>query len=1409
MPISAGNQNVLINSKTHTLRRSLNRVPLEVVAIASVTETPARYPLGAVSVSWTSGLVDVQVGMMVAIRVAVDGDYVAWGVVRKSPTSDTLYIDGRSRGDAGFAIRNPYAITDGHYVEVYNHYPLWSLVSRIKKGRFFKKFDIPYDGSGSEPPPVVNIGAWRVVETDPDAGVAEISFDNDYSFGWFGRELTGCSWYLPPEAVVTVGTLSTFDITITLPPGFWQIKCVVTDEDGNQTTAIRPVWVNDSVLYPAYSDSHVVEIVSDNQTIDGRTMQVRVWGQHNDVLPGTAFIYKEEAFFDDQQIDDGTMVDTFVGYVSSETPTFEWLEGQMTMVYELKSPMGRFEEIAMVSQVIRERGVANDWTKIARNYGTSDFVMWYLLHHHTTYLTQFDYHPLLSDVPRKKNWAFTGANVAEYIKTLAAETAATVGCDSSGALYYRFDPLLKEVDYRDAIDQRLIITPDIITEAPEWARRYMPQNAQIRIYGAAYVGNKITAVASLAPGTLIGQSAGGAQDQDSLVLYATSVDQVQDDLNRIAGHMWVKLNNPEPEITLSIYRNIDIFEPAKRLWFGLELPAIYTPRNQTISTRLLVTTVDRSWEKLDNGDYIKRITVTFETESEGQPGQTYIVGKGATGIYPPQIPAGGGGGDNAASGASEVVTGSFRVILAWDDRGNLARTSNGVSWTNVGDDFGTHECRDFAVNWDSPYVRSGWVSGTLGGFAVTIKDNILRVWQSPDILTRVVEWEVIETPIVTGTLYTARILTLREDDQFVVCAWYTSTGVYVSRSEDGGVTWETPFAIGSTSTSLPNLDTLLGADLNVNGSLYIGGLSNTSPAEFNIFILQKESSSATVFDADYPTSDVPPSLVRYGKGAGYVWGNTINVSAAGSEYTDIGMVDESTWQLFFDYYDFSPSEGWEAISGTTADFPYHAATIGATAFDTLTYCTGMLNVMGGTKEAWSGDSLSHPRESNAALTAYAPIGVKREFPDGYLLSLFKVSFGLRDQIALDLCFYYSGGGGLCTNHYAAIYARLQGSATWITLKTVVNETPTLSDSITEIEWTTGDNGGEPIWIEALAFVFQTRNPDPPAVIIEPGLPPYNACEGLDPVSYEGWLHMDQYGGYIITPEYSADTSTLERMEDVSLYPSTDYPTADPADYLHYLDTLTSTDIDGKYKLQVGAILYLTATAIVNEVTAYAAFSYTGGSFQSEYIIRLYNNDGDLLHEHISTPAAVADGTLEDYVYTLGVPVAGVTHIEVRVGFASKVVIPTTVYAQVGLARVIARSTDQTRLDVDYYLIDTNDDNDIDNINGDGVYAPNNPQGMDYDSTEPGENMMVGRRNDGNNRAVFYMESGGIFDTLQQTRVPYVGVCHDGSFSIFFGRSALAVSTDRGETLLDITGNWESEISPVSTVIGVFSPLVVK
>lgn len=927
MPIPVNALNQARFSGMQTVQPVINYWPAQQVVSGTLTETPTTYPIGQLNVNWTSGSpAGLRVGQLWIVRSGES--VVSYGVVRLPSTSAVLYIDGKSRGDSGLARSQAFGLTAGQTITVYNYRPLWSLLSRIVDGEFFKKFDVAYTDEGENPSPVVNIGSWRQVWADSNGG-AEVFFDNTNSFAWQGKTISSYNWQIPGATYVS-GNSSSQNVTVRLPEGFHLVECTVTDTGGASTTAIRPVWVNGE-NFPPLSEKFAFEINGDTQDRRGRNQSLTFVGQldTDEYLPGMAVHYNEIATYDGSEMSPASLlISNFAGFASEEARTHDLLTGEKATSFEVFGPWAWMEMIPMVSQAIVEVEAPEAWTDIRAGLGIPQFIIWYVLKHHSSFLDLFDYDPFFEfneftggrDDPRKLNWGLNGSTLAEYVSQVSKSIGGNAGCKSNGALAFRRDPNIESAAYRDSVDERMTLQVDEdynftdFAEPVEVNKRFHNEIGQLRVFTLSFDGGETTAFGSIAPGYTQMQ-APGSQDEDS---YIVKPDQgIAENVvgyrpggqlrtNMLAGHLLAKTNNPTPEISMLLVRNMDFFDPAEMAWVRLEIPADWSSRGEAISTRALPTSVDRSWEEGENGAFVKSIALSVEPETFGQPGETYNIDTGIGESYLPEIPP-----IDIDLPDDDRLVKDAGVIFAINEAGEIGRTSDGEKWTNIRNnvvhesDGGSIKFNDLALDYFSPYVLSGYSEGALGAWAAVAKEfavgsgihRVAQIWRTEDIRAQTVVWSLqYETDQANsdcdGSL---RLRSNPEIEGYVAMAIGTANGIFIARTTDG-VNWN----LAPSGTIVSNLS--LNAAVNEidfcfnNSRIICSGWDSGDQT----WKLTRSSSptSGFVYVANSPNSDIPWSPIEKHIESGTVYATRVLQEKYLNTQTATVQVTEESPQTF-------------------------------------------------------------------------------------------------------------------------------------------------------------------------------------------------------------------------------------------------------------------------------------------------------------------------------------------------------------------------------------------------------------------------------------------------------------------------------------------------------------------------------
>ncbi len=566
------------------------------------------------------------VGSMVWVGTAAGGHDVFTSSIRKvvATVTDVLYCHGSTGGgDPGVAVLEPATITAAQNVTIFANLPLWAQLSRVYNNTFYKAYDVAYTDQGSDPAPVCNIGKWRRLELTI-GGSVDLTLTALTSVTWGGKAVDSWVWdarnsaYATMTGVTVVAGAGTNTATFRFTAaGFYMLSCTITDDGaGNHShIAYCYVWVVDVTNY---DDLHGWRIENDQQDRTGRRMTIVMEGDvaESSVFPGAAFLYSETSTYNGSTLTDGSVVDTFVGFIDEETGIREIENGRVQ--FTLISPSYVLDQLPMASQYIEETASPADWTQVTGDLSNPNGIAWYVLAHHApNMLKLFDFRASLGDTLRNHIWTLNNSSVWGQLKEITPEQI-NIGCASEGALFIRDDPLIEDDTYRAALDVAMTwLVGDLRGDDPlEYRKRYRLKVGQVDAYAFAYNGSNTIPLRATAP--WIFQVEGtDKRVYNGLVTPYTTVGA---DIARMAGNLFARLNSPYQDIALHAMRNFDTADPARMIWHKLTLDAAYDPRGTGwTEQRVLPRSVSRRWQQV-NGEWLKTVDVTVEVETEGKPG---------------------------------------------------------------------------------------------------------------------------------------------------------------------------------------------------------------------------------------------------------------------------------------------------------------------------------------------------------------------------------------------------------------------------------------------------------------------------------------------------------------------------------------------------------------------------------------------------------------------------------------------------------------------------------------------------------------------------------------------------------------------------------------------------------------------
>lgn len=757
------------------------------------------FPLATLIVTSTSAdWSKIQVGQLIEITDG-GGNLVVTSCVRLPPSGSFLYISAMGRGDTGRSQAIAVDLADGMTITVYDMKPMWGFASRILGGSFLKFYDQVFTGQTNNPPPVVNIGKWRHAFSDPVTHTAQFVFDDNDSLcpskAWHGKTITGHQWSVDGSTtfVPDAGSMTSNTITITLGEGFHIIEDVLTDSGGATAHGERPVWVTPmwGAGAPLSRLRAVVLSGQDHQDLQGRTVGMEVYARHDllqtELYDGAPILHVEYGTHGGNVCDPGVIINQFVGYIDSTSGLGNLALTAATIT--VKSPMVRLAGVGNPTQAIIEADSPADWTQIPTGLGDPNFAAFYVLKYGCpNALDLFDFHFLPEAAPpRKHSYGLNTKTFNAQLGEIAAMILGNCGSASDGAFYFFRNPNIENSDFRNALETRIEIGAGDLTGDIVYPKNYPPPVSAVTLgmFTINTGDDAVDAFEAIAPSISAGQ--GGNVQGGQTIIGNDSLEL----LDKV-GNFWSLLNNPTLQFQAPLNRNLDVFDPARHYntWVQLSIPASYDPYGVGYSTRALVVAVDRSWEKHDPAPANKKLTVTFQPETQGKPGQ--LLPNDGTDNVPAEI----------LVNADPLYA---NLVFACDDQGGFGATSSFLNtplWKSIKGKI-TGTVTDWDFDYNSSLLKSGLRYGTLGMWAVSVNGTTVKIWYSPSVLAGVPIWTVQATYAMADSSTATQLHLVANKrvagDAWV--AWRDQIHTRVCHTSDG-VTWSTtPIALGSMTVA--------------------------------------------------------------------------------------------------------------------------------------------------------------------------------------------------------------------------------------------------------------------------------------------------------------------------------------------------------------------------------------------------------------------------------------------------------------------------------------------------------------------------------------------------------------------------------------------------------------------------------
>ncbi len=887
-----------LRNEPHTITDvRLNMVAPESVATLTVTAIPVTSPLVSLTVS--GSMTNVLVGQLVKIYSGTT--IKTWGVVRKAPSGSTLYITPVMLGDGGFATNIETAIAVNDDITVYSFHAPFALYSTIIQKTFYKQWDLAYTDQTNYPPPITDLGVWQegvvnstnpsVTFTLPKGGV------NNSVPVTSNATISSYLWALPSGVTLASGYALTDDvIEVEATEGQHIVSLTVTDSEGKSSTGYVWLFVHDEtgVGYQSFGNEYVWQITSDTSSRDGREITFKVFGSdlQSVILPRAGVLFTEYAYAGSTALTDDVIESTFVGYVGDEIEFNAIQTNYGSATFTAKSPSLIASSLVLPPQIITLKNPATNWTQANSYMMQPRGAVYYALKWHSPTLLNWHGVDLPYLLPYKFSYEYNVGNIGEALKVGSNAIAGNIGCDSMGRMVMRKDSMLQNNTYRNALDTVYTWTEEDIKAPLSIKRRIMPAAKELR--GGAFAGDGSVPKAWYAIRKW-GQGVGSETMPDFTVTTSEGVAKVKE----VVGHKYAKVNARIQEIAFEVVGNLDIAEPVYLdAWHKFDFDADNDPNGEGFSNaRMLPLRVDRSWDISDNA-IIKKVTITFEMETFGQPAEEVIIGSATSNLsnngylVNQPIPY-----QQTLSQDSDTVP---NIMLIGSDNGKSAISwsiqSSTPQWTSLASFFtsGDSVC-DACFDYSSAFFTSGYdITQELSVYVVTTNGTTLTIYRIFDIKASTLSVDTLKTYTMSDSTVTntARIQCSKGTPTRASVAWHNQSGTKVAFTTDGGATWGTTTTVGSTTTNGNTDNAYLALAMENN---YTVVSAHNASLEFNLYVDNNGGGFTLMPNNPFPYN-LPHPMAHIRDGTLYVASNDATI---GDNYLDPSLDTASDFERFY------------------------------------------------------------------------------------------------------------------------------------------------------------------------------------------------------------------------------------------------------------------------------------------------------------------------------------------------------------------------------------------------------------------------------------------------------------------------------------------------------------------------------
>jgi len=595
-----------------------------VVFAARVNMASATYPLDEIvyDTVTTGAYTDILPGMTVLLGSSAGADDYGRQRVRAACTSTKVYVGRSSQGTRDGEL----TVTDNAYITVLNLFQVWAKIPFIDtadNNKIYKDSEIAAAGNVADPPPIANGGVGFAGTIDSGTNVVTVEFTATDSVQFdaaLSSALSQPSDFLwdVEDGTITVGTITSMEITATFPAGFRYVHLTVTSDAGKTHTHHIPVFARD----PDDDDTIAFQIVSHRKTPQGQELGIKVL---DDVPRATypdgtlVMVWNDDA---DLVVSDPFRVHMiFCGWHQNDDAGAQ-AERTATLrdtVLNCVDTAGRLKTLPGFPQLVEAAASPATWSQT--RYPNVFYYLWYLLYWHSTALEVSD---LLLGTQILNNFAFKilGSDAADLytqVNSLANNVTPDhhLTCNRFNQLKLVVDPLIQSVASRSSSIE------DSLTDA-DWSHisftyRRSPRTYKLLSYAIDSDDATVTAIAAMAPGLAEGQGA-------TYIETSERIAASQFDLNTTEGNRYARLNAPYGLFTIVVpferlNANVD---PANLSWVRLTVASGNAPQRELPITnqRGIVQEMNIAYDYQPTG-LARTATLMWEMETSGPAAVTY------------------------------------------------------------------------------------------------------------------------------------------------------------------------------------------------------------------------------------------------------------------------------------------------------------------------------------------------------------------------------------------------------------------------------------------------------------------------------------------------------------------------------------------------------------------------------------------------------------------------------------------------------------------------------------------------------------------------------------------------------------------------------------------------------------------